>query len=70
MRQRKTITKKATPVLTATADSLQFHEAKKVSTNVRIKQLVNELGIDENVYKLQALFREYERRQKNNFFNL
>jgi len=70
MRQRKTITKKLAPVVTASASGLQFHEPRKVSTNVRIKQIVKELGIDENVYKLQAAFREYERRKKNDFFNL
>jgi len=70
MRQRTVIKKQPAPVVTASANGLQFHEAKKVSTNVRIKQLVNELGIPENVYKLQAAFREYERRKKNDFFNL
>lgn len=70
MRERKPIKKQPAPVVTASAQGLQFHEPRKVSTNVRIKQIVKELGIDENVYKLQALMREFERREKNNFFNL
>lgn len=70
MRKRTVIKKESAPVVTASAQGLQFHEPRRVSTNVRIKQLVNELGIDENVYKLQALMREYKRREKNNFFNL
>lgn len=70
MRQRTAIKKQPAPVVTASAQGLQFHEPRKVSTNVRIKQLVKELGIDENVYKLQALMREYKRRERNNFFEL
>jgi hypothetical protein len=70
MRQRTAIKKQPAPVVTASANGLEFHEPRKVSTNVRIKQIVKELGIDENVYKLQALMREYKRRERNNFFEL
>jgi hypothetical protein len=70
MRQRTVIKKQPAPVVTASANGLEFHEPRKVSTNVRIKQLVKELGIDQNVYKFQAALREYERRAKNNFFTL
>jgi hypothetical protein len=70
MRKRIAIKKQSAPVVTASANGLEFHEPRKVSTNVRIKQIVKELGIDENIYKLQALMREYKRRERNNFFEL
>lgn len=66
MRQRKPITKK---VISATAGQITRHEVK-VSTDTRIKQLIDLLGIDGANYKLQSDIRKYSKMFQLNLINL
>lgn len=47
-------------VVTASSEGVVRHE-HKVSTDRRIKQLVDVLGIDAETYKLKASIRKYNR---------
>lgn len=59
MKTRKKIAQK---VATATPDAgITRHEPAKISTEARIKQLINALGIDADEYKLKAGLRKFTR---------
>jgi hypothetical protein len=59
MKTRKHI---PTKILTASATGeVTRHEAGKISTEARIKQLINALGIDAEDYKLKASLRKFGR---------
>lgn len=47
-------------VVSASSEGVVRHE-HKVSTERRIKQLIDVLGIDAETYKLKASFRKYNR---------
>ena len=63
---RKPTTQKRTKVLTASAQGLTFHEARKVNTKRRINELLTLLNIDKEIHKFKMILAEADRMQRVN----
>lgn len=59
--------KRPVKVLTATADTINFESARRLSTEARTRQLLALLNLDAEIYKFQAAMRTADRLQRNKF---